>query len=187
MKKLPNSVIIRAKALKILAVQSNGLRPADLRNLTEQALQHSIPKDSSRRGSYRSAIWDLDKRFPQYVTKIELENHTLFVPTDQLIQDAENIEVPEQSKNKKESKVNTSSEEYLEYKHNLLRLFDTIDYLKLEKFLPTEEILKNIGFEEYKILTKVSMHIEGLRELKATYVFKDNGDNESIIQQKNYP
>lgn len=173
--KIPNSAIIRAQALKILAIQKHGLRPADLRNLTEQALHHVIPKDSSRRGSYRSAIWDLDKRFPHYVVKQETRNHAIFVSTNQLIHEAKSIEVPVQVKNEEDSLVTTVSDEYLQYKQNLLRVFETIDYLKLEKFIPSEELIKTIGFEEYKFLTRASLHLEALRELKSSYLFKSNG------------
>lgn len=173
--RVPNSEIIRAQALKILAGRITGVRLADLRFLTEQVLHNIIPKDTSRRGSYRSAIWDLDKRFPDYVIKKVIgQKHAIFIPTPKLIKEEAVIKVPIQPEvnDVEESNGETSIlNEFIKFKHDLLDLFRFIDYMRLEKFVPNETLIQQIGFEEYKILTKISMHIESLRELKATSFF----------------
>lgn len=92
---LPASEVIRRVALKILANHPEGLRPSALKTLAENELGQYIEKDGQNKGKYRSAIWDLDKRFPEYVRKETISNKkALFKPSDKLIASANNIDIP---------------------------------------------------------------------------------------------
>jgi hypothetical protein len=90
--KITASEIIRKTALKILAQYPEGLQLNTLRMFVEQELKDYIEPDTYNKGKYRSALWNLDRLFPEYVNLDPVTKR--FWPTKQLQDDFHKIEVP---------------------------------------------------------------------------------------------
>jgi hypothetical protein len=90
--KITASEIIRKTALKILAQYPEGLQLNTLRMFVEQELKDYIEPDTYNRGKYRSALWNIDRIYPEYVNLDPTTKR--FWPTKQLQDDFHKIEVP---------------------------------------------------------------------------------------------
>jgi hypothetical protein len=66
------SEIIRRTALNYLAAHPQGIRAVDLRKLTEEVLCDYIPQPEGGSDIYKSALWNLEKLYPDYVVRIAL-------------------------------------------------------------------------------------------------------------------
>lgn len=93
---LSDTEIIRRYGLRTLAGYPEGLRMITLKAYVEQELGRFIEPDTDRsRGKYRSALWNLDERYPQYVRKeLRQPRISVFIPTDLLRSEWDSIEVP---------------------------------------------------------------------------------------------
>jgi|GEM_PF-4543670 len=104
---LSDTEIIRRVALKILAEHHEGVRSTTLKMYTEQQLGKYIPPDTHKsRGKFRSAIWNLDEKYPDYVRKESPRPKlTIFYPTDKLKKEWDAIEIPDLEELKQEEMV----------------------------------------------------------------------------------
>jgi hypothetical protein len=92
------SEVIRRTALNYLAAHPNGIRAVELRKLTEEILSDYLPKTGKDSDRFKSALWDLEKRYPDYVVRIELQpRRVTLYPSDDLQKDIFNgkFEVPQ--------------------------------------------------------------------------------------------
>ncbi|MGO4499608.1 hypothetical protein AB4114_27345 [Paenibacillus sp. 2RAB27] len=179
--KKPASEIIRKAALKILVKFPKGLSLADLKFKTEEELKASIPPDGQGHGKYRSSLWDLEKRYPEFIIKDNSGRAAKFVPTDKLQEEAVNIKVPvyaptarEVFEEEKRASRSTPYMDYLAFKSKVMEVIDLVERLELGHFN-----IRAIGgtndLEEIKNITKAMIYLEGLSNLKYTmqHVHKD--------------
>ncbi|MGG1659568.1 hypothetical protein [Brevibacillus sp. NRS-1366] len=94
-KRISASEIIRKVALKILGQHSDGLQFSTLKMYAEKELGSYIEYDTEKKGKYRSALWNLDLLYPEYVIKGGQDRRDKrFFPTTKLHQDFHMIELP---------------------------------------------------------------------------------------------
>jgi hypothetical protein len=93
-----DSEIIRRYALAQLTRFPEGIRAVHLKQLVEEILGEYIPADDYSNGRYRSALWNLPEKFPEYVEKEALGRRNVILKPTQLLMQTE-IELPEITKN----------------------------------------------------------------------------------------
>jgi hypothetical protein len=99
---LSDSEIIRRVALIHLVGYPNGIRFGELKTKVENHLSQYFPPDDYNNSKFRSALWDLEKRYPQYVEKESISRKNVVLrPTGTLLVDAANevddISIPDLS------------------------------------------------------------------------------------------
>jgi hypothetical protein len=94
--RLSNSDIIRRFALIHLTRFPDGIRFSELKREVEESLSEYIPPDDKNKGSYRSALWDLPQRYPEYVVKDTVGRKNVSLsPTPKLLEEISTIEIPD--------------------------------------------------------------------------------------------
>jgi hypothetical protein len=167
--KLSNSEIIRRFALIHLTRFPEGIRFVDLKGEVEQSLSEHIPPDDYNNGSYRSALWDISKRYPQYVTKESLgRKNVILRPTQKLFDEVSNISIPDLEKPIEDS---NEDEETLSLTDQLVAALQEVEKaLSKVEILDVEEIFMlaegaykfpYMSDEEFDMLV-------GLRQIKRT-------------------
>lgn len=164
------SEVIRATALKLIVDYPNGLSLAELRNLTENQLRDIIqPDNGNKSGKFRSSLWDLEKRFPDYIKKDNSGKSARFVPTPQLLADKTKIVVPEYVPTAKElldkSDSRYGNNPYLDivgFKAKVCEVIALIEQIDMNGI----DLRYSRDFKEIKAITKALIHLEGLKDLK---------------------
>ncbi|GIO85537.1 hypothetical protein J25TS5_24690 [Paenibacillus faecis] len=172
--KTPASEVIRKAALKILVKYPRGLSLADLRFKTEEELKRYIPPDGQGNGKYRSALWDLEKRHPEYITKDNSGRAAKFVPTEKLQQEAAGFDIPAYAPTAREvfeegKRASSSAPcmDYLAFKSKVTEIIAFVEQSEIGRF-HISAIREAADPEEIKNLTKAMIFLEGLLDLKYT-------------------
>ncbi len=166
--KTPASEVIRTTALTLLAQHPQGKSLADLRFLTQNVLKQVIEPDNQKNGKYRSALWDLEKRYPKYVLKENEGRAAIFIPTEKLQNEKGLIEVPVYSPSVKELLTKSSSspsknyKNYVEIKAKIIDVLQLIENIDLKNF----DIRDFRDYTEAADIMKAIIHLEGLQTLK---------------------
>lgn len=71
--------LIRKEALKVLKEHPLGIRYYQLRSIVEENLKHIIEPDTKSKSTYRGALYDLEKRYPEEVEKIREGRKKVFL------------------------------------------------------------------------------------------------------------
>lgn len=163
------SEIIRRTALSFLANSEKGLRFSDLKFLVEEKLSDTFPPDDKKNGKFRSALWDLEKRYSEYVNKEKRGNISLFIPTQKLISDKEQIHIPSYAPTAREEYAKTLREgrrdqffDMLEFKNKITEVIEFIESRNINEI----DVRCLTDREEMKYAVKAMIFIEGLKELK---------------------
>jgi hypothetical protein len=171
------SEVIRATALQLIVKHPNGLSLAELRNLTEDKLKNLIEPDGNDSGKYRSSLWDLEKRFPEYINKINNGRLARFAPTPHLLANVADIVVPEFSPTAKEllnkGECQYKNKNYLDlvqFKAKVSEVIDLIEQIDIEGVNPRH----SENPDEIKVIVKAIIHLEGLKDLKYSIQHVDN-------------
>ncbi|MGG1659567.1 hypothetical protein [Brevibacillus sp. NRS-1366] len=154
---IPLSETIRRVGLTVLAIHQDGLRVTTLRNFTEASLCEYIPKDDYNNGNFRSALWDLEKRYPELVVKeVPKPKMAIFKPTIKLLRDWTSIVIPNIDQYKF-----SGNDEYADIKHLLGDLSSLINESritdKIRRFLDSDACNKDSSHELIKL--KISLDI----------------------------
>lgn len=98
--------LIRRVALKILVQYPEGLTFGTLKMYTEDQLEKYIPRDQPNgRGKYRSALWNLDQTYPEFVTKEKINDTSVFIPTPSLMENVNKITIPNLEEYREEENI----------------------------------------------------------------------------------
>lgn len=94
---LSTTDLIRRVALHHLIGYPDGIQTVHLRKLVEESLNKYLPvKNSKNATKYKNSIWDLDKRFPEYVEKdVIAHKNVLLKPTFALFNNVDQIPLPD--------------------------------------------------------------------------------------------
>ncbi|AET59011.1 hypothetical protein HPL003_11270 [Paenibacillus terrae HPL-003] len=166
--KTPASEVIRKTALKILIENPSGMRLSDLKFSTEKVLEEFIEPDNSKNGKFRSALWDLEKRYPEYVLKEKQEKSAVFFPTEKLQNDIEDIVIPKYSPTARQmyeemhSRGENKYRDYVEMKAKIMDVIELIEEINLDGF----DIKTIENSKEATDIVKALIYLEGLKDLK---------------------
>jgi hypothetical protein len=163
------SEIIRKTALIFLVNYENGIRFSDLKFLVEERLSDTFPPDDKNNGKFRSALWDLDKRYSEYVKKEKQGNVSSFIPTQKLISEKSQIHIPDYVPTVREKYAETLREERrshifdrVQFKSKIMEVIEFIESRNIDEI----DVRHFADKEEMKCAVKAMIFIEGLKELK---------------------
>ncbi|OCT15819.1 hypothetical protein A8709_09320 [Paenibacillus pectinilyticus] len=162
------SEVIRKTALIILASHPNGLRFTDLKFKTEETLVDTFPPDDYKNGKFRSAIWDLDKRYSELLLKEKRGALSFFTPKPKLIEEKDQIEIPLFAPTSREKHVENQregrSDKYVDYVEFKAKLTEIIAYIESKKI--TDVNVDYFTKAEQRNAIKAMIYLEGLMDLK---------------------
>lgn len=175
---LTKTELIRRLALLKLINYPSGVRPAFLKAELEKELEGIIPPDDKSSGLFRSALWDLEKRYPQYVFKeIITTRHTVLNPKAQLFDDIDKLEIPNIEDYREESK-NEEPSPLSQYIYT--SIFNGIVEPKLELKEKTLPIIKNKCIEITDFIDQTE--IQNIIDMTLEEAALDYGEMEALYR-----